>query len=99
MERFDARSSGSAVSYGTITSNEYVVTLNRIEELTHEADEGDRPSTHAYELAVRVLAETARELTLKFPGASVSVGPNRSLRVTWARGAGEVRLVWRRQCR
>ena len=87
VERFDARSGSSAVSYESITSNEYVVTVNRIEELTHEVDEEDRPSPYAHGLALRVLAETARELTLKFPRASVSVGPSRSLRITWASGA------------
>ena len=43
--------------------------------------------------ALKVLAEAARELSLDFPRASVSVGPNRGIRVTWSRGHGEVRLI------
>jgi len=89
----EAYQASSAASSRTITSGEYVVTLTRIAELDSETDEDDRPSEYARDNALRVLAETARDLALTFPRASASVGPNRGLRLTWSRGPGEVRLV------
>ena len=87
------QSASSAVSFDAVTSNEYVITLTRINELRTEADEDDRPSDYAYENAIRILGQTARELSLDFPRGSASVGPNRGLRITWSQGQGEVRLV------
>jgi hypothetical protein len=88
-----AQSGSSAVSSDAVTSNEYVITLTRIKDLKSEADEDDRPSDYAYENTIRVLDQTARELSLDFPRGSASVGPNRGLRITWSQGLGEVRLV------
>jgi hypothetical protein len=93
VQRAEMHQGTSAVSSEAVTSGEYVITLGRIDELKSEADEEDRPSDHARGCALKVLAETARELSLEFPRASVSVGPNRGLRITWSRGYGEVRLV------
>jgi hypothetical protein len=93
VQREELHQGSSAVSSDAVTSAEYVVTLDRIAELNNEAEEEDRPSEYAHDLALKALAETARELALAFPRASVSVGPNRGLRITWSRGPGEVRLV------
>src|ERR1700692_574210 len=93
VQRAEIQQGSSAVSSDAVTSAEYVITLGRIEELKSEADEEDRPSDDAHGCALKVLAETARELSLDFPRASVSVGPNRGRRITWSRGYGEVRLV------
>ena len=93
VQRSEMHQGTSAVSSDAVTSGEYVITLGRVEELKSEADEEDRPSDHAHGRVLKVLAETARELGLDFPRASVSVGPNRGLRITWSRGHGEVRLV------
>jgi hypothetical protein len=87
------QATASAVSSDAVTSSEYVLTLHRVEELRGEADEEDRPSDYAYDCALKALIETARELSLDFPRASASVGPNRGIRITWSRGNGEVRLV------
>lgn len=92
-QRAEARCVSSAVSSYSVTSGEYVITLDRIADLNNEPDEEDRPSDYAKGTALKALAETARELALAFPRASVSVGPNRGLRITWSRGPGEVRLV------
>lgn len=93
VQRAEMQQGSSAVSSDAVTSGDFVITLGRIEELRSEADEEDRPSDHAHGYALKVLAEAARELRLDFPRASVSVGPNRGLRITWCRGQGEVRLV------
>jgi len=93
VQRAQIHQGSSAVSSDAVTSAEYVITLGRIEELKSEAAEEDRPSDDAYGCALKVLAEAARELSLDFPRASVSVGPNRGIRVTWSRGHGEVRLI------
>ncbi len=81
------------VSSHTVTSADFVVTLRRIDDLRNDEEEEDRPSDRAYELALMVLAETAALMSLGFPRASASVGPNRGLRITWAWGNREVRLV------
>jgi hypothetical protein len=93
VQRSEMHQGASAVSSDAVTSGEYVITLGRVDDLKSEEDEEDRPSDHAHGRALKVLAETARELGLDFPRASVSVGPNRGLRITWSRGYGEVRLV------
>jgi hypothetical protein len=93
VQRAEMHQGASAVSSDAVTSGDYVITLGRIKELKIEEDEEDRPSDYAHNGALKVLADTARELSLDFPRASVSVGPNRGLRITWSRGRGEVRLV------
>jgi len=93
VQRAEMHQGSSAVSSDAVTSGEYVVTLERIEELKSEPDEEDRPSDYAHGCALKVMAEAAHELSLDFPRASASVGPNRGLRITWSRGHGEVRLV------
>jgi hypothetical protein len=93
VQRAEMHEGVSAGSSDAVTSGDYVITLGGIAELKSEVDEEDRPSDHALRSALKVLAETACELSLDFPRASVSVGPNRGLRITWSRGHGEVRLV------
>jgi hypothetical protein len=93
VQRPEIQQGGAAVSSDAVTSIDYVITLRRIEELLREENEDDRPSDYAYGVVLKVLLVAARELSLKFPRASVSVGPNRGLRVTWSRGPKEVRLI------
>jgi hypothetical protein len=96
VQRGEMYQGSSAVSSDTVTSAEYVITLGRIEELKSEADDEDRPSDHAHDCALKVLAEMARELSLDFPRASVSVGPNRGLRITWSsRSQRSAACLWR----
>ncbi len=83
----------AAVSADTVTGTDYVITLDRISDLRAESEEEDQPSRYAEDLAVQVLADTARMLGVDFPRASVSVGPNRGLRITWSAAGGEVRLI------
>lgn len=82
-----------AVSSSAITSHQYVTTLDRIKDLTTDEDLDERPTDYAYKRALEVLRGAARELTLDFPRASPSVGPNRGLRITWSWDRKEVRLV------
>jgi hypothetical protein len=93
VQRHEMQHGAAAVSFDAVTSGDYVITLGRIEELRREENEDDRPSDYAYARALNLLIEAARELNLKFPRASASVGPNRGLRITWARGRREVRLI------
>lgn len=93
VQRLGLQQGGAAVSSDTVTSSDYVLTLERIDELRQEEREDDRPSDHGYFAVKKVLAEAARELSLRFPRASVSVGPYRGLRVTWSFGTAEVRLI------
>lgn len=86
------RQASTAVS-DTIASGDYGTTLARVEQLRREDIEDDRPSEFAYQCALNVLVEAGRELGLKFPRASASVGPNRGLRITWSLAAKEVRLI------
>jgi hypothetical protein len=94
LQRHEIQSGAAAVSFDAVTSSDYVITLGRIEELRREENDDDRPSDHAYDGALKVLLEAARELSLKFPRASASVGPNRGLRITWSYGPREVRLIF-----
>lgn len=87
----ETQPSTAAVSRDAVTSSDYVVTLERIAEL--QDNEDDRPSKYAYAGALKVLVEAARELSIEFPRASASVGPNGGLRITWSSAIAEVRLV------
>lgn len=93
VRRHEIQQGAAAVSFDAVTNSDYVVTLGRIEALRLEEDEEDRPSDEAYDGAMKLLSQAARDLSLKFPRASASVGPNRGLRVTWSCGRREVRLV------
>ncbi|MGA2594735.1 MAG: hypothetical protein ABSH32_32960 [Bryobacteraceae bacterium] len=93
VQRPEMQQGAAGVSADSVTSGDYVITLGRIEELRTEENEDDRPSDYANDLGLKVLIEAARELGLRFPRASVSVGANRGLRVTWSYGPREVRLV------
>jgi hypothetical protein len=83
----------STASSGRVTTRDYVITLNRIEELRGEDDEDDRPSEYAYNIALGLLRAAVQELDADFPRASVSVGPWRGLRITWSCGSREIRLI------
>ena len=83
----------AAVSSDLIVGGDYTITMKRIEDLQSEESEDDRPSAYAYDRALEVLARAGRELGLRFPKASASVGPNQGLRITWSFGAKEVRLI------
>jgi hypothetical protein len=85
--------SAAAVSSDTVVSGDFAVTLQRVEDLRREESEDDQPSGYAYERTLEVLIKAGRELGLRFPRASASVGPNRGLRITWSYGLKEVRLI------
>lgn len=87
------RESSPAISTQAITTRDFVITLSRIEALRAEEEEDDRPSEHAYNMAVQLLREAAQELKMDFPRASASVGPGRGLRITWSSGTREIRLI------
>ena len=84
----------NAAAAEALTSGDYVVTVKRVEDLrAQEEDEEDRPSEYAYRTALELLRQAARELGRHFRRAGVSVGPERSLRITWSLGVREVRLI------
>ena len=87
------RESAWAVSAETLTSGDYVTTLKRIEEFRAEEDEDDRPSDYACQKARELLRQAAKELRFDFRRARVSVGPGRSLRLTWSSRDREARLI------
>jgi hypothetical protein len=76
-----------------LTSREYVITWDQIEELRREEEQEDRPSDIAYQRALTILRQAARQLGRNFPQAIVATGPDRSLRLLWSCGRREVRLV------
>src|ERR1043166_1245282 len=76
-----------------VASADYATTVARVDRLSTDEAEEVRPSPHASQIALRVLAGAGAELGLDFPRASASVGPNGSIRITWSFGRKEVRLI------
>ena len=77
----------------TLTSRDYVISLERIEALRHESDEDDRPTDYSYRMSLDLLKEVATDLKTEFSRAIAAVGPGRGLRVTWSLGTRQVRLI------
>jgi hypothetical protein len=83
-----------ATSSCPLTSRYFKMTLDDIERLQNEADDDDRPSAYARQLAINVLRDAATYLGLDFPRAIPVVGPNNSLRLHWNAPGREVRVVF-----
>ncbi len=73
-------------SADALTSEDFALTLSRVQKLRSEEDEEDRPSPYAYNRAVDTLRKAAKDLGFDFPRGIAAAGPNNSLRLLWSRG-------------
>lgn len=90
--RVARRALDSVASSNALTSEAYRATVERLRSLLQEEDEEDRPTEYASAQATRLLRDLAGSLGMQFPLATVVVGPDRSVRLLWARSDREVRV-------
>ena len=85
--------SSPAAASQSLTSTDFVVTLDRLRALKKDDDEDDRPSKPAYELTFQLLREVAGDLGFRFPRAVASTGPGQGIRLLWAKNERELRVT------
>ena len=68
-------------------------TVERLRELRADDDERDRPSDEAFDRTIGILRNVAKKVGLIFPAGVAATGPGRSVRLLWANGEKELRVV------
>jgi hypothetical protein len=88
-----AESRASVAASNSLTSRDYLVTLDRVRSLNEEEDEADRPSAYAYRRTLELLRDVANKIGMWFPVAIAVTGPTQSIRLLWVRGDRELRVT------
>lgn len=74
-------------------TGDYQVSLTRLLDLTQSEDDEDKPSAHAFATAQNLITGSHPLLKIGFPRAIVSADGEGGIRIEWALGQREVRLI------